>query len=180
MLLVKSSGAARRAAAAGLLFGLAILSGCGGSGKLDVYPVKGKLTLDGEPFGPTSILLAPTTPPSLNDPNSTHSAAGKVDASGNITFSTYEPGDGVPAGEYRVVVGMDFADPPKPFPQIYRDTVKSPLIVKVEPAPDGNVEIKMDSKAGPMVPKMSMRGAGPDLGAAASDVSGVGVKKEGE
>jgi len=169
-----------RVIAAGLITGLLALSGCG-EATMEVVPVTGKLTMDGEAFGPTSIMLSPTTDPDPKDPIKAHSAVGKVDQSGNVTFTTYDLGDGVAVGEYRVVVGMDFAEPPKPFPKIYRDGGSSPLLVKVEPGME-NIEIKMDSKAGPPVPKMSLgRGGGQaDMSAAASAVPGAGVKKAEE
>lgn len=153
---------ARGSLVIGLISAALASAGCGGSDTLDVYPAKGTLKLDGEPFGPTSIMLVPTTEkvPGTNEP--THSAVGQVDQSGNIRFTTYDPGDGVPAGEYRVVVGMDFAEPPKPFPKVYRDSQGSPLTVKVEAIDENNLSIVMDSKAGPPVPKMGF-GKGPDM-----------------
>ena len=89
-------------------FALATVIGCGGDDKLAVYPVSGTLTIDGEPFGPTSIRLNPQQ-------KGGHSAVGQVDSSGNITFTTYKRGDGLPAGEYQVIAGMEMAPPPKPI-----------------------------------------------------------------
>ena len=163
--LLNRSGAARGRWVAGLITAALATAGCGGSDMLEVYPTKGTLTIDSEPFGPTSIMLVPTQEkiPGTDEP--THSAVGQVDQTGAIKFTTYDPGDGVPAGEYRVVVGMDFAEPPKPFPKVYRDSQKGPLLVKVEPGVENDLKIVMDSKAGPPVPKMGF-GKGPDMGEA--------------
>ena len=152
-------------AAAGLLLGLSTIAGCGGgSDKLDVYPVQGKLLLDGEPFGPTSIMLVPTT---VSEKGDTHSAHGKVDSSGNIQFTTYQLNDGAAAGEYKVVVGMEMAAPPKPFPRVYRNAQETPLTVSIKPE-QNQVTIDMDSKAGPPVPPVSFS-KGPDMSKALSD-----------
>lgn len=166
----------RALAAGGLLLAISALAGCGGSDQLEVYPVQGKLLLDGEPFGPTSIMLVPVNSSEKGD---THSAQGKVDSSGNIQFTTYEQGDGVAAGEYKVVVGMDMAEPPKPFPRIYRNAQESPLTVSIKPEDQNQVTIDMDSKAGPPVPPIGFGKKAPDMDAAASDPAfSAGAKKE--
>lgn len=125
----------------GALSSIAFLPGCGGGDKLDVYPTEAILLLDDEPFGPTEIQLVPTEPGG-------RSVSGSVDEKGMVRFTSYDPGDGAPAGEYRVVVGMTMSAPPRPFPNIYRNMEKSPLKVKVEEKPKNELALAMDSKAG--------------------------------
>lgn len=131
--------------AAGLL---ASLSGCSDSGKLNVYPTTGTLSMDGQPFGPTAIHLLPME-------EEGRMVVGEVDANGKITFTSYEKGDGAPAGKYRVLTGMVMAAPPRPFPAIYQDASQSPLVATVEETEQNDLKIDMDSKAGPMVRPVS-------------------------
>lgn len=135
------------------------VAGCGGGAgdKLAVFPTEGKLTMDGEPFGPTSLQLIPIA-------DGGHSVVGKVDASGNVKFTTYDIGDGAPAGDYKVMIGMEMSAPPKPFPAVYQNKDRSPLSVSVEEG-ENNLELAMDSKVGgPMY-------TGPNFGRGESNMS---------
>ena len=128
---------------AGLLCLMALVccaSGCGES-RVDVYPTEALLMIDDKPFGPTKILLVPTA-------EGGRSVAGEVDENGMVTFTTYEIGDGAPAGDYRVAVGMVMAPPPAPFPAVYRDMEKSPLTIRVEAKEKNEIAMAMDSKVG--------------------------------
>ncbi len=115
--------------------------GCGDSDKLDVFPTQGLVLLDDEPFGPTRIQLVPA------DANG-RTTTGEVDDQGKVTFTSYQVGDGAPAGQYKVVIGTVMAPPPKPFPGIYRNSDSTPLKVTVEPNDKNELVIAMDSKAG--------------------------------
>ncbi len=113
--------------AALLLMGF--LAGCGGSKgpkKEVAHPIKATLTLDGQPFGPLFLMLHSTK---LNGPM----IAGMADEKGNVKFTTNKPGDGAPAGEYKLVV---FQDPKsravKAVPDAYREANMSPTTVNVE------------------------------------------------
>lgn len=141
----KPSATAIRPAWGGLL-ALLVLAGCGGSDRLETYPVKGKLLLDGEPFGPTAVRLMPLN---KSEDEEVRTVAGEADENGNLTFTTYERGDGAPAGEYRVTTGLTMAPPPRPFPEVYRKFDESPLTVSIEPKELNEVTIEMDSSAGP-------------------------------
>jgi len=139
-----------------------VVMGCGGGGDdlLEVYPTTGKLTLDDEPFGPTQIHLVPV------GTKGGRSLVGTVDKSGQVTFTTYKGGDGVPAGEYRVAVGMVMGEPPRPFPGVYRSRENSPLKVTVTAKESNDLVIQMDSSAGPMVggPSFAVKKkGGPDM-----------------
>jgi hypothetical protein len=146
--------------------------GCGGSdGKLEVYPTGGMLMLDGEPFGPTTLRLIPVG-------EGGHSVVGKADESGMTTFTTYQIGDGAPAGDYTVVIGLEMAAPPKPFPKVYQDPSKSPLKTTVVAGEMNNLILDMDpSVGGAMYSGPSFRG--PDMNSAyESDAFSAGASKD--
>lgn len=141
------------------------ISGCGSDGPpvLDVYPTAGKLVLDGEPFGPALVMLTPTA-------KEGRTTVGVADAQGQITFTSYEAGDGIPAGSYKVTVTSDATTGPfpKPIPRLYTNPQSTPLTVTVEPKEDNAVTISMDSKAGPPARSApGVPGTGPDATAPA-------------
>ncbi|WP_010581723.1 hypothetical protein [Schlesneria paludicola] len=146
-----------------LIFGCALLltmAGCGGGG-VKIYTASGELSLDGEPFGPTSIRLIP-----LKEGN--RSAVGTVDKSGKITFTTLKTGDGLPAGQYRVAVGIDPGEPPRLYPKIYGDFGSSPLQANVDAVNDNQLKLQMTKSAGPLIkdPKATPAQAKFDVNAA--------------
>lgn len=127
-----------------------LLAGCGGSSgppKATVYPVKGKLTLDGEAIGPASFLMLPTV---YDKANPRPAPAGAVDAEGNITISCYAKGDGAPEGDYQIQFVPSLAGAPKkPIPQIYFNPSGSGINVKIDKksAPEANeLTLALDSK----------------------------------
>lgn len=138
------------ALAAFAMLATSVLSGCDDPNLVPVYPATGTLTMDGEPFGPTLIHLRPMA-------KDGRMLVGQVDEHGKITFTTFEHGDGGPAGRYRVLVAMKLGAPPRPFPAIYRNEQKSPLVVTVAESEENVLNIEMDSKAGPMVSARSSR-----------------------
>lgn len=111
-----------------------IAFGCGGGSDvpiLETQPTKGTLTLNGKPYGPASVQLIPQTPGEEN----TRSVTGTVDASGNISFTSYEVGDGAPVGSYKVVVmpGMQ-GGPPEPIPNVYKSESTTTLTATIAEA----------------------------------------------
>lgn len=75
-----------------------LLAGCN-DGRPTLYPVRGTVAFtNGEPVRNATIEFAPTAPGP--------SPRARVDAQGRFELSTYEPADGAPAGEYRVVVAQ--------------------------------------------------------------------------
>jgi hypothetical protein len=95
----------RWAARAGILtavpVALALLSGCGGDkwvkGRPPVYRASGQVLYQGKPLEGAFVTFTPTG-------GGTHGASGRTDAEGRFTLTTFEPGDGAPAGRYRVTV----------------------------------------------------------------------------
>lgn len=142
----------------GILCMLALV-GCG-SGEQTVYPVSGTLTLDGKPFGPAILVFESTTPAEKGVQLKT--PGGQADASGNITLTTYKPGDGAPAGDYRVYLPPNPMNPGQALPQIYQDPKTSGLTVKIEPKSDSDAnELKIELKlsAGPLARPIGTPGA---------------------
>ena len=71
------------------------IAGCGPR----MYPVHGKVTLPGgQPAANTQVLFE------TQSDGKVISARGDVQADGSFVMSTNKPGDGVPAGKYRVQV----------------------------------------------------------------------------
>jgi len=72
--------------------------GCGGPGSknpgVDVNPVTGKVTVDGAPLAGATVVFKGTE----------RGSSGVTDAQGVYTLMTFDPGDGVPAGSYKVTV----------------------------------------------------------------------------
>ena len=77
-----------------------VLVGCKKEVGLEgLYPLKGKITLDGEPVEGASISLSPT----FSGENA-RSAGAKSDAAGVFNIQTVMPNDGVYPGEYTISV----------------------------------------------------------------------------
>jgi hypothetical protein len=143
-----------------LVAAVASVSGCGRSDAVAVYKVTGTIKLNGEPMkGGGAIAFMPP------DGMAGKAAGGEIKPDGTYTVTTYEPGDGSMAGEFRVVItqttveepesGIDgsgerikkpiqLVTPPFHIPAIYGDLMKSPLTAKVE-AKDAN-QIDFDLK----------------------------------
>jgi hypothetical protein len=81
------------------LLGLALaLAGCSDDGRLATYPVSGELTINGAPAKGCVVTLVPADPAL----NGVVLPAGTVDEAGKFELTTYETGDGAPAGDYGV------------------------------------------------------------------------------
>jgi hypothetical protein len=139
--------------------GFALIAGCGSSGQVKVYPVKGLVTLEGKPMkGGGSISFVP-----ISDQKG-KTAGGTINEDGTYTVSTYKEGDGSMAGDFRVeIMQVTVKEPeaspdgsaPKSAPSfsvpvsdriapIYSDR-ESPLTAKVEPkANELNFDLKRE------------------------------------
>jgi hypothetical protein len=90
------------------LLTVALSAGCGGKGrpemkgKLPLFPVTGKLMLDGQPMVGATILFYPTTAFPAGAAKQRPRAT--VDTDGTFHVSTYANDDGAPAGDYKVTV----------------------------------------------------------------------------
>lgn len=77
------------------------LSGCGGS-DLDLVPVSGVVTLDGQPLENASVTFAPITDASIA-PTST----GRTDKDGRFTLSTIQGESGAIVAEHKVIIFVE-------------------------------------------------------------------------
>jgi hypothetical protein len=140
------------------LFVLYSVCGCGASGNVKTYPVKGLVTFDGKPMvGGGAISLIPAT----NQPGKT--AAGIIKPDGTYVLGTYKDDDGSMAGDFKVVIyqetvkeGQAAPDGSAPaataattvpladrIPLTYANDRQSPLTAKIEPKPNEiNFELK--------------------------------------
>lgn len=79
---------------------LLVISGCG-RGRIPTYPVSGTVNVDARPADGAIIIFCPATAGTELD---SVRPAGKTDAAGKFQLTTFEPGDGAPAGEFKVLV----------------------------------------------------------------------------
>src|SRR5262245_3949907 len=111
--------------------------GRGGPERLVGYPVTGSLIFEGQPAAGATIVLYPQDPSLSARPRAT------VESDGSIIVTTYEFGDGAPAGEYKATVewrravegqesGEDSPPPPNVFPAAYASPGTTPVRLIVE------------------------------------------------
>jgi hypothetical protein len=87
-------------------------AGCGeklGPPQMKVYPVSGKLTVNGKPIVGIQLVLIPTAGNGENQPVS----KAATDAGGSFKVSTYSLGDGAPAGTYKLTTSRTNAGGPR-------------------------------------------------------------------
>jgi hypothetical protein len=130
-------------------------AGCGNSGNVTVYPVKGTVMFNGKPMlGGGSIAFIPTTS------QKGKAAGGEIKEDGTFVMSTYGNGDGSMAGTFRVIITQSVYEEPENtgdsdstpvakskepiaevdkadrIPTIYSDGANSPATVTIEPKPN--------------------------------------------
>lgn len=83
-----------------LMAGLVAAVGCG-DGRPTCYPVHGQVTApDGKPAAGALVVFHPISPPA--GPTLAHTAT--ADEAGRFAVTTFDSGDGAPAGEYVLTV----------------------------------------------------------------------------
>ena len=106
-----------------VLFALAACVGCGekGAGTLpELIPVKGKITLKGQPLSSGTVRFEPDD---FGRP-----ASGKINSDGTFVLSTHKEGDGVVAGHHRVsITNLDPKSKAAAALKKHLATTKSPL-----------------------------------------------------
>jgi hypothetical protein len=95
-----------KAAACFLVFFM-VLAGCG-DGRLAAQPVRGRVVCGETPARYALVIFHPQDGPEELQKLRPH---GVVEADGSFTLTTYRPGDGAPAGQYRVTIEW-----PSPLP----------------------------------------------------------------
>jgi hypothetical protein len=86
------------------LLAIAAVAGCSSSddGRMQVYPVSGKVTVNGQPAEGAEVVFYGVTP-ELKGAGTVPPAA-TTDASGVFHLRSYDPADGAPAGKFNVTV----------------------------------------------------------------------------
>ena len=133
---------------------LCLAVGCGGGGhQIKLYPVKGKVTLDGKPLSKCFISLATENPVKGGEGQ----FASKLSDTGEFTITTEKGASGAPAGKYKVVFYLPPEEAMKamsagpgayaatPFPNEYSNVKTSPKEVEVTTGPN-NLVIEIQSK----------------------------------
>jgi hypothetical protein len=87
------------------------LTGCGENDtRVDVYPVKGKVLVGGQPAEGAQVVFYPQSPelqgPGMPVPE------GTTDSDGQFELQSFDPADGAPAGDFNVTVSW-----PEPTPE---------------------------------------------------------------
>jgi len=137
-----------------LLFTILPLAGCGKSDgpRVPVFPVSGKVTVDGLPAEGAQVVLHPAS----NSTSHGVSSQGIVERDGAFQTTVYEAGDGAPAGDYVVTVqwfnvltGSDGAGArgPNVIPREYSNPTTSPIKVTVSSSPNELAPIEIKTKA---------------------------------
>ncbi len=103
-----------------------------------VYPVKGRVLVNGKPAEGVTVMFNLLNDPSLTDPSELYvKPKGKTDAEGWFTLTTYKGNDGIPAGNYAVTlfwVPKGFAgdfDKANKLPARYKDPETSEIKVTI-------------------------------------------------
>jgi hypothetical protein len=95
----------------GLLTTLSVafaLAGCSSSGQPPTYPVKGTVTMKGQPVTSATVVFVPPEGASYQ------AATGITDSSGHFELSTFTGDDGAQAGDYNIKVSkFDSREPTK-------------------------------------------------------------------
>jgi hypothetical protein len=134
------------------ILAIAFAAGCGESNlQQPTFPVSGTLTYEGQPVAGATIVFHPTDKSKFKWDERPQA---KTDADGKFTVFTYKPGDGAPAGDYKVavaliVVGDDGDDQvkrtkgkPASLPAKYADPAQSGLTATVS-ASTSPVDLKL-------------------------------------
>ena len=106
-----------------------LLAGCGGS----ISSVSGTVTLDGKPLADATVQFVPD--------GVGRDATGQTDKNGYFSMSTLKPGDGVVAGNYKVVISRPLGEVDKTVHATSGDAMNVPA----------KAPVKKD--AGPAFPK---------------------------
>lgn len=111
-------------------------AGCGES-RVPVFPVTGRVTVDGQPPVGAQIVLHPLDKSTPRDVT----PSGSVKEDGSFAISAYEHGDGAPAGEYVATIQWfkivpELGGPgPNVIPKQYTSHETSPIKVTVKDGP---------------------------------------------
>lgn len=126
-----------------------VIVGCGDQ-RMEVYPVHGTVSLNGTPAAGADLVFYGTDE-ALQTVDAPIPKA-RADEQGRYEVSSFEPGDGAPAGEYRVTVVWRQSDSNDPenrdlardrLQGKYADPQTSPLRVTVKPEPNNELPLEL-------------------------------------
>lgn len=127
----------------------ALLLGCGEAKpeRVAVHPVTGTLTVKGQPATGAFVTLHPKAPLGDNVP----APRANVSKDGTFALSTFDGGDGAPAGEYKVTIrwyklvksGPDVSPGPNVIPAKYARPESSDLTVRIAAGENSLPPIKL-------------------------------------
>ncbi len=126
--------AGSRVLAVGLL--VLMLAGCSKRHGVTLYPVRGKVLLNGEPAKDVNIMFSPVTP--IEVEGHALAPAAVTEEDGSFRLMSFDPDDGAPAGDYTVTVIFPMSRYSKSLSGVDRlkgkfsDPKKSGLTAKVE------------------------------------------------
>jgi hypothetical protein len=135
-----------RLVVAGVLLFSLLASACGPS-RPPLYPFTGKVTYKGKPTPGAQLILHPV---GSEDPNAPQ-PSGVVKDDGSFALSTFQPGDGAPAGDYKVAIiwieakakADRDAELPNKLPAKYADVKQSGLTLKVEKSQENHKDFEL-------------------------------------
>ena len=113
---------------------LIALTGCGdGVSRIPTYKAQGQVLWEGKPLANAFVVLHPENPELVP-------ARASTDASGNFTLTTFDTGDGAPAGDYKLTVafyqpikeGGSLVPGPNVIPPKYSDAASTELRVSIK------------------------------------------------
>jgi len=128
-----------RTAGFGLLLAAILASGCG-KDSVAVVPVRGKVTVDGQPVTSGQVSFIPTSADQKGG-----MSAGQIEGSGDYKIFTGGK-EGAPSGKYKVTVTPSMVPtggksmPSTPFNAKYSDVKTTPLTIDV---PSGSYDLKL-------------------------------------
>ncbi|MSR31420.1 MAG: hypothetical protein EXR99_07940 [Gemmataceae bacterium] len=109
-----------------------VLPGCGGG--VGLYPVKGKVTFQGQPAEGATVVFHRIG----QDNGKEEKPRGTVNAQGEFMLATHPHGDGAPSGEYKVLVvwfppnARSISNPMNKLPDRYALFESTPITAKVK------------------------------------------------
>lgn len=141
------------------LIPLCTLIGCGGGGggkRLPTAPVAGKVTLDGQPFGPGLIEFLPAAAATGASQDESRTAIGRIGSDGSFKMGSYEATDGVVPGPYtvRLVGGSD--DPSMPGPEVPVESFSVTISEEGQSQLDVPLKARKGAKSGEGLMKRSL------------------------
>lgn len=95
------SRAARRLRTLAAILAALALGGCGGDGRVPLFPATGRVLVDGQPAKGVQVRLRPFDRPGDIDALQPFATTGE---DGTFRLGTYQDGDGAPAGRYKATL----------------------------------------------------------------------------